>query len=172
MLWRIDSRCFYSRFVVGVHTSMTSRESRENFGASFRISWEPGQSSTPSFIYGTAIVSTSVCGQQWLFQNRSAPSTYPSASVAQRRVIKSVVKKSRKIFFSVSDTFVRDTLALLMMQPDLVAANQDILYVRVNSERDGNLNLHSLQLLFLPHQSKTRTFPALLLILYLLLLTD
>jgi len=88
-------------------------ERADNFGASFRISWEPRQSPTPSFVYGVVTDSTFVFDHlrpaTWCSRWASASFSYPadcnmnhsppscpSTAVAQRRVNKEVVKKSGK----------------------------------------------------------------------------
>ena len=51
-----------------------------------------------------------------------------------------------------ADDFTRDTLALLVMQPVSLAANQGISHARINRKREQSLNLLSVKLPLLPHQ--------------------
>jgi len=87
-------------------------------------------------------------------QNYYPPSTCPSTAVAQRQVKKKMIKTSDKRCFFVADNFTRNTLALLVIQPVSVAANQGISHACVNRKREQGLNLLPVRLPLLPHQSK------------------
>jgi len=63
-----------------------------------------------------------------------------------------MIKTSGKGCFFVADDFTRDTLALLVMQPVSLAANQGISHARINRKREQSLNLLSVKLPLLPHQ--------------------